>query len=109
MKLTDKKEGGRLTGWQFHTLFKDVEKANEFLAKQGRGPITTDKAYKLSATVVEDFLGRWRPGDSMHTSLVLSYDEETGRLETENTIYWLEGEAGDSLPDLGPAINNIFY
>lgn len=104
-----KKEGGRLTNWQFHTIFEDVEKANEHLAKEGRGPITTDKVYKLSATVVEDYLGRWQPGDHMRTSLVLSYDKETGRLETENTVYYLEGEPEDVLPDLGRGIDSIFY
>ena len=106
--MTDKKQGGQLTSWQFHTIYEDVEKANELLAKQGRELITTDKAYKLSAVVVEDLCGRWRPGDSMHTSLVISYDEETGRLETENTVYYLEGEPENGT-DMGTLINHIFY
>ena len=101
--------GGKLTGWQFHTIFGDVEKANELMAEQGRELIETDKVYKLSATVVEDNLGRWKPGDHMHSSIIIKYDEAIGEVETENTIYLLEGEPGDILPDLGPGINGIYY
>lgn len=107
--MSDKKEGGKLKLWQFHTIFEDVEKANELMAEQGRDQITTDKVYKLSAIVVEDYCGRWIPGDSMHTSLVISYDKETGRLETENTVYYLEGEADPNGTDMGLLINSIYY
>jgi len=101
-----KKDGGRLTGWQLHTLTDDMEAAKRIRPDLD---IKTDKVYKLTATVVADYLGRWNPGDHMTSSIVVEFDEETMMVETENTLYHLEGEPGDVLPDLGPNINKIFY
>lgn len=101
-----KKDGGILTGWQFHTMTDDMEAARRIRPDLD---FTTDKIYKMSATVVKDNLGRWNPGDHMRSSLVVSIDMENMIVETENTLYHLEGEPGDVLPDIGAAINNIYY
>lgn len=101
-----KQDGGILTGWQLHTLTKDfkaVEKIRPDLE------FKTDAVYKMTATVVEDRLGRWEKGWHMTSSVVLEIDLENMIVETENTIYHLEGEAGDVMPDMGPAVMGIFY
>lgn len=102
--MDNKKDGGILTGWQFHTLSVTPEKARELGVD-----VKTEKVMKMSATVVEDRLGRWEPGDHMTSSIIINFDEENMIVETRNTIYHLEGEAGDSLPDLGDGIMAIFY
>lgn len=102
--MGDKKDGGKLTGWQFHTLSVSVEKAKELGVD-----VNTDKVMKMSATVVEDPTGRWQPGFHMTSSIIINFDEENMIVETRNTIYQLVGEAGDCLPDLGDAIIHIFH
>ena len=103
---TTKKFGGILTGWQFHTLTADMAGARKVRPDLD---FKTDKVYKMSATVVKDPLGRWEEGWHMTSSVVVSIDLEKGIVETENTIYHLTGEAGDCLPDMGPAITAIFH
>ncbi len=101
-----KQDGGTLTGWQFHTLTKDFKAVKKIRPDL---EFKTDAVYKMSATVVEDPLGRWDEGWHMTSSIVLEIDLENMLVETANTIYHLEGEAGDVIPDLGPGIMSVFY
>ena len=105
IRHTMKKDGGIIINWQFHTIPVTLEQLREY-----RPDVKIDKALKFSGTVKEDPTGRWQPGYHMHSSLVIDYDPETGRCETENTIYILEGEeGGDIFPDMGAAIDGVFY
>ena len=101
-----KKQGGIIRNWQFHHLSITKTQAIE---KYGLD-IKTDQVMVFSGTVVEDYAGRWNPGDHMRSSVITDYDPETGICETQKTIYVLEGEGGDDvLPDLGDNIAKIYY
>ena len=94
-----KKEGGKIIGWQIHTLSSGYQK--KYADTLGK---------ILTGTVVDDPAGRWRPGMHMRSSLIVSITDTV--VETMNTIYHLEGNEGDSrIPegDLGDAVLNIFY
>ena len=105
--MTDKKDGGVLTGWQLHNVSDDVERVNQRYDIH----IKTDKVYILTGTVKEDPTGRWLPGYHMRSSVVIDIDRETGIVETKNTIYKVEGEEGEHvLPgNMGPAVLGLFY
>ena len=102
--MSDKPLRAVVTGWQFHTLSVSVEKAKELGVE-----VNTDTVTKMTATVVKDELGKWVPGDHMTSSIVVNFDEEKMIVETMNSIYHLEGEAGDCMPDLGDGVLTIFY
>ena len=102
--MSDKPFRATLTGWQFHTLSISVEKAKEHGVE-----VNTDTVTKMSATVVKDELGKWKHGHHMTSSIVVNFNEEKMIVETMNSIYHLEGEAGDCIPDLGDGILAIFY
>ena len=45
----------------------------------------------LTGDVVEDRKGRWRPGDYMFSSVVVSLDLDVGTVHTRNSVYTLSG------------------
>ena len=90
--------------WRLHQLSPSIETIQRF-----RPDVLLDHAFVLTGTIIEDDLNRWPPGDHMRSSLLLSYDEERGIVETENSIYHLQGQEGGSLPDLGDAVLTLFY
>ena len=101
----EKKDGGVLTNWQIHTLdFTDEEMEKAY-------PGAGAQKMMISAIVVHDEAGRWPPGYHMRTSCVVKLDIENGILETINTMYKLEGPAGDPYisEDLGNTILTIHY
>lgn len=102
----NKKTGTILNLWQLHNLDVPEEKLREL-----RPDVKVDKALILSGTVVEDGTGRWQPGFHMRSSLVIDVDRENGIIETENTIYQVQGEEGDPVTggDVGRAVLSIFY
>ena len=101
-----KKDGGIIGHWQLHTLSMSPKEA---MLKTGY-EVQTDKCYVLTGTVVEDPTGRWLPGYHMRSSLICAIDLVKGIVETQNTIYKLEGESGDDvLPDMGDAVAGIYY
>ena len=61
----------------------------------------------LTGYVASDPLGRWEIGWHMRSSLIVTYDEDTGIVETENTIYHLEGEGTGG--DMGDVVLAIYY
>ncbi len=101
-----KKDGGTIRNWQLHTLSKEEDVLKT--AKELNPGFNMDVVAMFSGTVKEDPTGRWLPGHHMRSSIIIELDRETGRCETQNTIYHLEEEGGD-LPDLGAGILNIFY
>lgn len=102
-----KKDGGTIKNWQLHTLSCTPEYAKEVNPNLD---IQTDKVYMFSGTIVDDPTGRWQPGHHMRSSVISRLDRENSIIETQNTIYKLEGEEGaDCLPDLGDNINKIYY
>ncbi len=103
-----KKDGGTIEFWQTHTLADSPEALK--MAKEMNPEFDMDAVKVFTGNVVIDPTGRWEPGFHMRSSLILNYDKETGRCETANTIYHLIGEeGGDTFPDMGPAVMNIYY
>lgn len=99
-----KKFGGIITNWQVHTLSSTKEQIDKVYPGQNAKPLV------VTGTVVEDPIGRWKPGFHMKTSLVVKLDRKKGTVETLNTIYKLTGkEGGDVLPNLGDNIRSLFY
>mgnify|MGYP003639496108 CR=1 FL=1 len=80
--------GGTIEFWCRHIL-------NQHLPKDAlEQKLTEDPEFSaeiVTGQVVEDNLGRWRPGEAMQTSLVVNFDEKTLIVETKNTIYQLTG------------------
>lgn len=98
-----KKEGGTIEHWVLNTLSVPVE-----LTKEQGIEIKTDKVYVLSGYVVEDPSGRFEPGWHFRSSIVIEVDTENGIVETNNSIYRLQGEA-EAGADMGDLIMKIFY
>jgi len=99
-----KKFGGIIENWQIHNLSLTEEQINKAYPGQKAKPMI------ISGTVIEDPIGRWKPGNHMRTSLIVNLDKKEGTVETLNTIYKLTGKEGkDVLPNLGNAILNVFY
>ncbi len=98
-----KKEGGTIKHWGLNTLSMSVEMA----LAQGI-EVKTDKVYILSGYIVEDPSGRFEPGWHFRSSLVIEVDTENGIVETNNSIYRLQGEAENGA-DMGDLIMKIFY
>lgn len=104
MKNKKKKFGGTIKDWQIHTLSIKPEDINKLYPGEELQPLI------MTGTVVEDKLGRWKPGYHMRSSLIKKIDKQKGEIETRNTIYKLEGKEGtDVFPDMGDAVLNIFY
>jgi hypothetical protein len=104
-----KKKGGTIKDWQLHTL-ADVDDPLMEKYKEAYPEMTEDKAMVFTGTVVDDPTCRWQPGFHMRSSLIMTLDRETGIVETQNTVYTLEGEeGGDMFEDLGRGVLNIFY
>lgn len=102
--MKKKKFGGTITNWQIHTLSMKQEDIDNMYPGEGLQPLV------MTGTVVEDKLGRWRPGYHMRSSFIKKIDRQKGEIETRNTIYKVEGkENADIFPDLGDAVLNIFY
>ena len=101
-----KKDGGRLTGWKFHSLSVTLEQAREMGID-----VQIDRVMVMTATVVEDLAGRWQPGWQMRSSIICDWHltSDPKWVETENTMYRLEGEPNNSLPDLGNAVLDIHF
>ena len=102
--MKKKKFGGTIKDWQIHNLSLKPEDIEKLYPNEGLQPQI------LTGTVVEDKLGRWKPGYHMRSSLIKKLDRKKGELETRNTIYKLEGkENTDIFPDMGDAVLNRFY
>jgi len=102
-----KKDGGIIVNWQLHTISKKEEHLEA--ARKLNPGFEMDIVAMFTGTVKEDPTGRWQPGFHMRSSLILKLDRETGICETQNTIFKLEEEGEDCLPDMGAAVLNIFY
>ena len=100
-----KKDGGTIINWQLHHLSAPLDKVKEMIPD-----FKMDEVVMFTGTVVHDPAGRFEDGWHMRSSIIVDFDKETGIVETENTIYKLEGEeGGDTFPDLGDGVMGIFY
>lgn len=105
-----KKDGGIIENWQMHTV-TDSPEAIE-IAKEMHPTFDMDRGAVFTGSIVEDPTGRFTIGDHMRSSLIISYDPDSGRCETANTIYNLRGDEGGDIyfdDDMGKAIMAIFY
>ena len=101
-----KKDGGTIKNWQLHHLTLDEEqqkKFKEFNPDCKIGPMV------FTGTVVEDKAGRWQPGFHMRSTLIVSINRKNNIIETINTIYKVQNEGNDIIPDMGNAVLGIFY
>lgn len=86
-----KQFGAILNAWAFHDLFgafKTAEQRQRFRELRPRcAPVF------FTGQVQRDYLGRWGNGSCMQSSLIVTVTAELNglRVETENTIYRLEG------------------
>lgn len=103
-----KKDGGTIKNWQMHIV---SDRATHLtIAKDLNPDLEMDKLMVFTGTVVEDPTERWQPGYHMRSTLVLKYNKKTGIVETQNSIYKLEGEEGDDVVgDMGAKVMSIFY
>ncbi len=103
-----KKDGGIIKNWQMHTVSDNPETLTK--AKEINPDFEMNAVMVFTGTVVEDPTGRWEEGYHMRSSLILKFDKQTSIVETQNTIYKLEGEqGGDIFGDLGVSVMKIFY
>ncbi len=98
----DKKYGGVVTNWQIHDL-KFVTDAIENVY-----PGTGAQSMVFTGTIVKDS-PKWPDGYHMRSSLIVDINEDRTVIETLNTIYHMENEGNDILPELGNAVLNITY
>ena len=67
----------------------------------------------FTGTVVKDSAGRWQPGWHMRStlivSIIVSIDGKEGIIETTNTIYKVQNQGNDVIPDMGNDVMGIFY
>lgn len=80
--------GGKIRYWCRHIFTAQVP-ADILKEKMAENPDYSAEIF--TGEVVNDALGRWRPGDSMRSSPIVSFDEKTLLVETENTVYQLVG------------------
>jgi hypothetical protein len=99
-----KKDGGTIKNWQVHNLSLTKEQLKTACSTQKL------QAMVITATVVDDPQGRWKPGYHMRTSLIVKIDRKKGFVETKNTIYKLTGKEGtDIFKDMGNNVLRLFY
>lgn len=100
-----KKDGGVITEWTLNTLSVAPKEINDF-ADMG---VRTDKCYILSGYIKEDPTGRFEVGFHFRSSIVIDIDEDKGLVETQNTIYRLDGPADQGIADMGDLIMKVTY
>ncbi|MBB3231929.1 DUF6957 family protein [Halomonas stenophila] len=61
--------------------------------------------FLFSDEVVSDYKGRFAPGDYVFTSLIINIDEETGLVQTGNSLYCLSGDGEEVNATLREAYN----
>ena len=93
-----KKFGGIVQNWHLHTLSKELRKKYNVLYPDNIGKI-------LTGTFTEEPTGRWKVGDFMRSSLVVSFDGLT--VETLNTRYKVIGPAWGN--DMGDSVLGIYF
>lgn len=104
----EKKNGGNIEKWQLHHITVPKESEEEF---KKYFPDIIMPPIIFTGTVIDEPTGRWRPGDHMRSTYIVSIDRETGVVETLNTMYHMDmdTEGQDVIPDLGNEALRIFY
>lgn len=77
----NKQYGGTIDFWCIHDL-------SEMLSE---GEIDIPTLRIMTGRSVDEPLGRWRAGSYMRSSMIVNLDLENMEVETENTIYKLQG------------------
>ncbi|MCF7835963.1 MAG: hypothetical protein K9M15_02480 [Candidatus Marinimicrobia bacterium] len=98
-----KKDGGIIKNWQLHHLSFSEELIEKVYPGKNAKPMV------FTGTVVDDPTKRWKPGNHMRSSLIVSVDRENGIIETLNTTYKVQDEGNDIFPDIGDKVLDITY
>ena len=101
-----KKDGGTIKNWRIHKLTASQKMVDKAFPNEKLKPMV------MSGEVVYDPVGRWLPGHTIRSSLIVSIDKKRGIVETRNTMYKLQGEGdnkGSVFPEMGNAILNVFW
>ena len=98
-----KKDGGTITNWQLHHLVLTDEQRKTM--KKYNPDVDEKNPMVFTGTVVEDKSGRWQPGFHMRSSLIVNLNRKKGIIETANTIYKVQNEGNDVIPDMGNAVH----
>jgi hypothetical protein len=80
--------GGIIESWCVHDVRDHLPV--DFIVQQ----LEKDSSFSprfFTGSVVDDRLGRWKPGAAMRSSLIISLDIDTLTVETQNTCYKLQG------------------
>ena len=93
-----KKDGGVVQNWFLHTLSDETRKKYNKVYPENIGKI-------LTGDFLEEPTGRWKVGDFMRSSLVVSFDGMT--VETLNTRYRVVGPAWEN--DMGDSVMGIYF
>jgi len=103
-----KKDGGTIKNWQLHHITLTEDETKLFVK---HFPDAIIHPIVFTGTVVDDPTGRWQPGYHMRSTYIVSFDRDTGIVESLNTMYKLdmETEGTDIIPDLGRDVLKIFY
>ena len=101
--MATKRSGTVIKNWQIHNLTIDQKNIEEAY------PGMKVKPMVFTGTVVEDPTGRWLPGYHMRSSLIVKINKKRTKIETINTIYTVQNEGKDLIPDLGNNVFKIFY
>jgi len=104
----EKKDGGLIKNWQLHHI--TIPEGHEELFNK-HFPDVIIPPLMFTGTLVDDPTGRWEPGYHMRSTYIISFDRDTGIVETLNTMYKLDmkTEGQDVMPDLGNDVLNVFY
>lgn len=77
--MSVKQYGGTIDFWCIHDL-SEMLSEGDFPAPR-----------MMTGRSVDEPLGRWRPGSYMRSSMILNLDLDKMEVETENTIYTIQG------------------
>jgi len=105
----EKKDGGNISHWQFHHLKYNDSLREEF--EELAPNVDFDNIIIVTGTIVDESIGRWRPGYYFRSSMIIDIDRDKNIIETENIIYHFDPktENQDSIPNLGNVVLKIFY
>jgi len=99
-----------INNWQLHHLDKLTEEEKNILEKYFGQKILLDPGPMVfTGTVVKDPTNKWKAGFHMRSSYIVSIDRKNGFIQTLNTLYKVEQEGGDVIPDLGNKVLDVFY
>jgi len=86
--LSKKPLSGVISSW---TLHRNTIEQDAFIKMMGKGYVEGMIPMILTGEVVEDFKGRWEPGQCMFSTVIFEVDFFCMRIGTRNSVYQLSG------------------